>query len=279
MSGYVMGTILKYSRSRGTSRIVAVVIGDCCQDNGTGAYPSIGTIAARAGTSERTAQRSIADLEELGEVRVIKNAGPKRQNRYQINIDRLLANGDGDKVPPSDRVKSGRVPNRQGDKLTRASELHPDREGDGGCQNAPAEGDRIQADGATAMAPDPSFGSVSSDPSDPRQDHKNDLSASQKTGLADWPADALWLRGFLETEQRAFSDPAGSRLLDYAWWDATSVAINGVSRSILETEFARMQAWFAENPTRRPTPKGARRFVRTWLERAAEQERRHVVRK
>lgn len=166
MSGLVMGLILKHSRSRGISRLVAVVIGDCCKDDGTGAWPAMRTIAARAGTSERTAQRSITDLEQLGELTVMENAGPRRANLYEINIGRLLANGEGHKLSPSGRVKSARVSNRQGDKPTRAPELHPVRQGDGGCQNAPVEGDRIETEGDTAMSPDPSFRSVSSDQSE-----------------------------------------------------------------------------------------------------------------
>jgi hypothetical protein len=167
MSGLVMGLILKHSRSRGSDRLVEVVIGDCCHDDATGAYPSIRTIAARAGVSERTAQRSIAHLEQLGELTVRENAGPKRSNLYEINLERLLANAgcDGDKSTPSARVKSARVSNRQGDKMTRASALHPVRQGAEGCQNTPPDGDRSDAEGDKAMAPDPSSGSVLPDPS------------------------------------------------------------------------------------------------------------------
>lgn len=165
MSGLVMGMILKHSRSRGTSRLVAVVIGDCCNDDGTGAWPAIRTIAARAGTSERTAQRSIAHLEQLEELTVRENAGPHRSNLYEIRIGRLLANDEDDKSPPSDRVKSPRVSNKQGDKSSRASELHPVRQGREGCQNVLAEGDKSTVEGDRAMAPDPSPGSVRSDPS------------------------------------------------------------------------------------------------------------------
>ena len=159
-----MGLILKHSRSRGTSRLVAVVIGDCCEDDGTGAWPAIHTIAARAGTSQRTAQRSLADLQQLGELDVFENAGPKRSNLYKIRIDQLLAN------PLSElERKLARVANRQGGKSTGMPKRHPVRQRKEGCQDAPAEGDRTEVEGDTAMAPDPSSGSVrdpSGDPSD-----------------------------------------------------------------------------------------------------------------
>jgi len=142
---------------------VAVAIGDCCKDDGTGAWPAMHTIAARAGTSERTAQRSVAELVQLGELAIDENAGPKRSNLYTIRMDRLLANAAEDEA---EAAKLARASKRRGDKSTRASELHPVRQGDGGCQNAPAEGDRIETEGDTAMSPDPSFGSVLSDPSE-----------------------------------------------------------------------------------------------------------------
>ena len=160
-----MGMILKHSRSRGISRLVAVVIGDCCNDDGTGAWPAIRTIAARAGTSERTAQRSVAHLERLGELTVRENAGPHRSNLYEIRIGRLLADDEDEKSSASHRVKSARVSNRQGDKSSGASELHHVRPGREGCQNLPAEGDKSTVEGDRAMAPDPSSGSVPSDPS------------------------------------------------------------------------------------------------------------------
>ncbi len=158
MSGLVMGLILKHSRSKGTSRLVAVVIGDCCRDDGTGAWPAIHTIAARAGTSQRTAQRSIRDLVQLGELAVAENAGSKRSNLYTIRIDQLLAN------PPSE-LKRMAVANRRGDKSTGESQLRPATQREGGCHDASAEGDKIEREGDTATSPDPSSGSVR-DPSD-----------------------------------------------------------------------------------------------------------------
>jgi hypothetical protein len=162
MSGFVMGLILKHSRSRGTSRLVAVAIGDCCEDDGTGAWPAVRTIAARAGTSERTAQRSIMELVQLGELAVDENAGPKRANLYTIRIDRLLANGAADKLTAE---KLAIASKRQGAKSTRVPKLHPVREGDQGCQDERAEGDRIETEGDKALSSDPSSGSVRSDPS------------------------------------------------------------------------------------------------------------------
>jgi hypothetical protein len=140
MSGLVTGLVLKYSRSRGIARLVAVAIADCCKDDGKGAWPSIPTIAARAGTSVRTAQRSVGKLVHLNECRVTEGAGPHGTNLYEIRIDRLLANKD-------DAIAAKGV-NLTGDNLTGGGNLSAQR-----CQNRDQEGDRT-------MSPDPS-----SDPS------------------------------------------------------------------------------------------------------------------
>ena len=157
-----MGLILKHSRSRGTSRLVAVAIGDCCEDDGTGAWPAVRTIAARASTSERTAQRSITELVQLGELAIDENAGPKRANLYTIRIDRLLANGAADELAAEKLALESK---RQGAKSAPVPKLHPVREGAGGCHDERMEGDEIAAEGDKAVSPDPSSGSVRSDPS------------------------------------------------------------------------------------------------------------------
>ena len=141
MSGLVMGLILKHSRSRGTSRLVAVAIGDCCEDDGTGAWPAMRTIAARASTSERTAQRSITELVRFGELAIDENAGPKRANLYTIRIGRLLANGADDKLAAEKLALESK---RQGAKSAPVPKLHPVREGAGGCHDERMEGDKLQ---------------------------------------------------------------------------------------------------------------------------------------
>ncbi len=206
MSGLVMGLVLKHSRSRGTSKLVAVAIGDCCEDDGTGAWPAVRTIAARAGTSERTAQRSIAELVQLGELAVDENAGPKRANLYTIRIDRLLANGAADKLAAE---KLAVVSKRQGAKSAQVPKLHPVREGDEGCHDERLEGDGIETEGDKAVSPDPSSGSVRSDPS-------MDPSASGAGGSGfRYPDD------FLEF-WRVFPGTDGKRAALKAWGKLTS---------------------------------------------------------
>jgi len=89
----------------------------------------------------------------------------------------------------------------------------------------------------------------------------------------EWPEQELWLKDFLE-KQNYLNGDYKSQLLVYEWWDQVSVAVNGIDEALLEREFAKMAAWISENPNRKPTAKGIRKFVRGWLERAYEKERK-----
>lgn len=96
---------------------------------------------------------------------------------------------------------------------------------------------------------------------------------SQKSAPAAWPESDLWILRFLET-QSLLALPA-SALKDPKWWEQVSYATNGIDLQFLEKEFAKMGAWVGENPARKPTKDaGWKRFVRGWLERSYEKERR-----
>lgn len=87
-----------------------------------------------------------------------------------------------------------------------------------------------------------------------------------------WPPEDEWLRKLI-SEQTIFAH-AIVQLTDFAWWEDVAAAINGIDPGFIQPEFAKMSAWVRENPGRKPTAKGCRRFVRSWLERAREQQRR-----
>lgn len=63
------------SRSKGTAKLVLMVIAECASPDGTGAWPAVRTIAKRGGVSVRTARRSIRTLEALGELAVESRPG------------------------------------------------------------------------------------------------------------------------------------------------------------------------------------------------------------
>ena len=99
--------------------------------------------------------------------------------------------------------------------------------------------------------------------------HRNRKSVAP---LVPWPPEDLWLKTLIA--QQPFFSHAVEPLSDFGWWEDVSTAINGIDPRFIEPEFAKMSAWLRENPGRKPTAKGMRRFVRTWLERARENQRR-----
>ena len=77
-------------------KMVLLVIADHASDDGTEAWPSQATIAAKASISIRTVQRAVHSLVNAGYLWMEKGAGgsancreDRRPHRYTINIKRL----------------------------------------------------------------------------------------------------------------------------------------------------------------------------------------------
>jgi hypothetical protein len=96
-----IATVLHHSRATGTAKVVLIGIANHAGDGG--AWPSIATLSKYAGVDERTVQRAIRKLEELGEIRVHAQSGGTRntQDRYRPNrYDILVAcPADCDRTP------------------------------------------------------------------------------------------------------------------------------------------------------------------------------------
>ena len=102
---------------------------------------------------------------------------------------------------------------------------------------------------------------------------KSILPLSQQSATTVWPESDLWILRFLETQGLLSLPPTA--LKDPRWWEQVSYTTNGIDLQFLEKEFAKMGAWVGENPRRVPTKDaGWKRFVRGWLERSYERERR-----
>ena len=89
----------------------------------------------------------------------------------------------------------------------------------------------------------------------------------------EFPDDWKWLEEFIKRNPLNNNFPT-DRFLDFAWWDAVSYRCGGLSQDFVEREFAGIRRWIMDNPGREPTPRGYRKFVAGWLERAYEKERR-----
>jgi hypothetical protein len=96
MSIEVSNAVWKYSKSIGRARLVLLAIAD--HQGEIGAWPSIKTLATMVNASERSVQRDISELVELGELRVeVQNAPTNRQ--YKSNLYWVTLPGVTDYAP------------------------------------------------------------------------------------------------------------------------------------------------------------------------------------
>ena len=96
MSIEVSNAVWKYSKSVGRARLVLLAIAD--HQGEIGAWPSIKTLATMVNASERSVQRDISELVQLGELRVeVQNAPTNRQ--YKSNLYWVTLPGVTDYAP------------------------------------------------------------------------------------------------------------------------------------------------------------------------------------
>jgi hypothetical protein len=119
MSVRVMSWVWDHSKAGGTDRLVLLAIADSADHDGTNAWPAVSTIARKCQVSERTVQRSIRNLEALGEIAVYAQAGgtptmtaDRRPNLYRV----VMADGVTDRHPAPE---NGVTPSAErGDQMT-----------------------------------------------------------------------------------------------------------------------------------------------------------------
>lgn len=83
MSIQVMQAVWQHSKSDGRARLVLLAIAD--HQGEIGAWPSLATIAKMVNASERSVQRDIDHLQQLGELEVHYQQAPTR-NHYKSNL-------------------------------------------------------------------------------------------------------------------------------------------------------------------------------------------------
>ena len=88
MSVQAMSLVFGYSKSELGCRLVLLSIADHAKDDGTGAWPSVPTIAKQSKLSVRQVQYCLRKLEEMGELQTQIGCGPYGTNMYSILIHR-----------------------------------------------------------------------------------------------------------------------------------------------------------------------------------------------
>lgn len=98
MSVQAISWVIEHSRHKGNSFVVLLMIANHARSDGTGAWPSVKTIAREARVSERTVQRTIKRLTRFthdipAELTVQEGRGPSGCNLYTIPGVKLSPGG------------------------------------------------------------------------------------------------------------------------------------------------------------------------------------------
>ena len=100
MSVRCITQVLDRSAHSGTELLALVVLADYSDDDGN-SYPAVASIARKCRMTPRNANYVLNALQASGELRVLKNEGPKGTNRYRI----MLANLGAEPLKPASPLK------------------------------------------------------------------------------------------------------------------------------------------------------------------------------
>jgi hypothetical protein len=90
MSVRCITAVLDNSQHASTELLMLVVLADYSDDDGN-SYPSVASLARKCRLKPRRANYILTALQASGELRVLKNEGPKGTNRYRIMLSQLGA--------------------------------------------------------------------------------------------------------------------------------------------------------------------------------------------
>lgn len=121
MSVRVMTWVWDHSASRGNERLVLLAIADHASDDGSDAWPSIATLARKTGVSERTVQRCISSLVDMGELVVERLGNGRKSSKYRVRMVQGGQSVRGAKSSPRQDVTPDKLSPRQADDEGRQS--------------------------------------------------------------------------------------------------------------------------------------------------------------
>lgn len=88
MSVRAITQVLEASQHAGTELLMLVVLADYSDDDGN-SYPAVASLARKCRMTSRNANYILSTLQASGELRVLKNEGPKGTNRYRIMLAQM----------------------------------------------------------------------------------------------------------------------------------------------------------------------------------------------
>lgn len=92
----------EFSQARGSAFLVLLCLADHAGQDGGDAYPSVERLAKRCRVDERTVQRALATLRELGEIEVQEPSTSRKATRYRLPMR-------GDNLSPLPGVTGGNL--------------------------------------------------------------------------------------------------------------------------------------------------------------------------
>ena len=87
MSIKVMTHIWEHSQQKGSALLLLLAIADHAHDDGTGAYPSVESLATKSRMTPRNVQYVLRNLAASSELSIEPGAGPKGANLYTIPLN------------------------------------------------------------------------------------------------------------------------------------------------------------------------------------------------
>ena len=84
MSIEIQTEVWRYSKSKGSQRLLLIAIADNCNTESRTAWPTTAYLANKTLLTQRSIHRLVAELEELGELEIARNRGRNRSNLYRI---------------------------------------------------------------------------------------------------------------------------------------------------------------------------------------------------
>ncbi len=115
MSVRILSKVFAYSKAEANTLLVLISLADFANDKGC-AFPSMDTLARKARVSERTAQRAVADLVEMGELAISRQAARRGCNLFWVTIEAPPETRGGDKNDGGDKLSGVTKATQGGDK-------------------------------------------------------------------------------------------------------------------------------------------------------------------
>ncbi len=93
LSVQAISWVIEHSKQKANPFVVLLMVANHARSDGSGAWPSIHTLAKECRLGDRTVQRAIVSLAKSGELRVYKNKGPYGANLYDLPGVKLTPGG------------------------------------------------------------------------------------------------------------------------------------------------------------------------------------------